>query len=346
MLLGLSLLIRLHHVVPRGNVTVLAQLSAAAFGTGWAFYVTNLTVTLVLAFAANTSFGGLPVLMSLLAKDHRLPHLFALRAERPVFRYGVGALAILSALLLVALGADTHRLLPLFAIGVFIGFTISQVGMVQHWRTHRAPGWVPRAVLNGVGAVLTAAAAVIFMASKFTEGAWQLLIIIPALMLLFARIERYYRLVGEQLGLGQLPPRPAPITAEHALVVIPVVAVNKLTERALTAGMRMGGQVVPIAVDLDPDATRRLDEQWAIWDPGVDLKVLPSPHRTLVAPIVGYVRHQIEHGMQVTVLLSEVEPTSRRYQLLHNQRGLILAAALRSRTDAIVAILAFRLKQL
>ena len=238
MLIGLSLLIRLHDVVPRGNVTVLAQLSAAAFGTGWPFYVTNLTVTLVLAFAANTSFGGLPVLMSLLAKDHRLPHLFALRAERPVFRYGVSTLAILSGLLLVVLGADTHRLLPLFAIGVFIGFTISQVGMVEHWRTQHSPGWRSRATLNGVGAVLTAAAAVIFMASKFTEGAWQLLIIIPALMLLFARIERYYRLAGEQLGLGQIPPRPVAISAERALVVIPVVAVNKLTERALAAALR------------------------------------------------------------------------------------------------------------
>src|SRR5215475_915856 len=344
MLIGLSLLIRLHNVVPRGNVTLLAQLSAAAFGTGWPFYLTNLTVTLVLAFAANTSFGGLPVLLSLLAKDHRLPHLFALRAERPVFRYGVSALAILSGLLLIALGADTHRLLPLFAIGVFIGFTISQVGMVQHWRTHRGPGWVGRATLNGVGAVLTAGAAVIFMASKFTEGAWQLLIVIPALMLLFARIERYYRLTGEELGLGRIPPRPQPVPAANALVVIPVVAVNKLTERALAAGMRMGGKIVPVAVDLDPDATPRLCEQWETWDPGVELKVLPSPHRTLVAPIVGYVRHQIEHGNQVTVLLSEVEPTRRRYQVLHNQRGLILAAALRARTDAIVAILAFRLR--
>jgi len=117
MLIGLAVLIKVHHIVPRGNVTVLAQLSAGAFGTGWPFYVTNLSVTLVLAFAANTSFGGLPVLMSLLAKDNRLPHLFGLRAERPVFRYGVSALALLSALLLILIGADTNRLLPLFAIG-------------------------------------------------------------------------------------------------------------------------------------------------------------------------------------------------------------------------------------
>jgi amino acid transporter len=142
MLLGLSALIRLHAVTPRGDVTVLAQLSAGAFGTGWPFYVTNLSVTLVLALAANTSFGGLPVLMQLLAKDHRLPHLFTLRAERPVFRYGVATLSVLAGAVLLLVDAETHRLLPVFAIGVFIGFTISQTGLVRHWRQQRgAAGW-------------------------------------------------------------------------------------------------------------------------------------------------------------------------------------------------------------
>jgi amino acid transporter len=345
MLVGLAVLIKVHHVVPRGNVTVLAQLSAAAFGTGWPFYVTNLSVTLVLAFAANTSFGGLPVLMSLLAKDNRLPHLFALRAERPVFRYGVSALAVLSAVLLVAIGADTNRLLPLFAIGVFIGFTISQVGLVHHWLTHRSPGWVARAALNGTGAVLTAIAAVVFFASKFTEGAWLLLLIIPTLLVLFERIERYYRDTGRQLGLGSLPPtpsRPAP-TDTRALVVVPIVAVSRLAELALHTAFHLGGEVVPVVVSLDSKATNQLCAQWKQWNPGVELRVLPSPHRSLVAPIVGYVQHQIDTGRQVTVLLAEVEPRKRRYQLLHNQRGLILAAALRSRTDAVVATLPYRL---
>ncbi|MGH7745974.1 MAG: APC family permease, partial [Candidatus Dormibacteria bacterium] len=170
MLVGLAVLIKLHHVVPRGNVTVLAQLSAGAFGTGWPFYVSNLSVTLVLGLAANTSFGGLPVLMSLLARDNRLPHLFGLRAERPVFRYGVSALALLAAVLLATIGADTTRLLPLFAIGVFIGFTISQTGLVHHWYLARTPGWRRRAALNGTGALLTAVAAIVFLASKFTQG--------------------------------------------------------------------------------------------------------------------------------------------------------------------------------
>lgn len=346
MLMGLAVLIKVRHIVPRGGVTVIAQLSAGAFGTGWPFYLTNLAVTLVLAFAANTSFGGLPVLMSLLAKDNRLPHLFGLRAERPVFRYGVSALALLSAILLIAIGADTNRLLPLFAIGVFIGFTISQVGLVRHWYRERTPGWAARATLNGTGAVLTAIAALVFLASKFTSGAWLLLIIIPALIFMFARVQSYYREVARQLGLGHLPPKPdhptSPPTDGH-LVVVPIVDVSLLSHLALQTACRLGGHVVPVAVSLDPADTERLCSRWTEWDPGVELRVLPSPHRSLVAPVVGFVLTHQSSGRQVTVLLAEVEPLHRRQQILHNQRGLVLATALRSRTDAVVATVPFRL---
>ena len=253
MLLGLSFLIRLHQVVPRGNVTVLAQLSAGAFGTGWPFYVINLTVTLVLAFAANTSFGGLPVLMQLLAKDHRLPHLFALRAERPVFRYGVSTLAILAATVLLIVDADTQRLLPVFAIGVFIGFTISQTGLVVHWRAERGRGWLGKAVLNGTGAVLTAVAGIVLLASKFTEGAWLLVILVPGLVLLFDRIERYYQRAGEQLGLGRIPPKPVPGVDTQAWSLSRSSRSARVAELALQAAMRLGGEVVPVTVEVDPE---------------------------------------------------------------------------------------------
>ena len=343
MLLGLAALIQSHQMVPRGNVTLLAQLSAGAFGTGWPFYVINLTVTLVLGFAANTSFGGLPVLLQLLAKDHRLPHLFALRAERPVFRYGVSTLAVLAAVVLLIVDADTQRLLPVFAIGVFIGFTISQTGLVVHWRKERGRGWLGKAVLNGTGAVLTAVAGIVLLASKFTEGAWLLLILVPGLVLLFDRIERYYRRAGEQLGLGQIPPKPVRGVDTKAMVIVPIVAVSSVAERAVQAALRLGGEVVPVTVEVDPQSTRRLSRQWEEWDPGLELKVLPSPHRSLVAPTVGFVRTQIEKGRDVTVLLAQVEPRRWRHRLLYNQRGPILAAALRARTNAVVATLAIRI---
>jgi amino acid transporter len=343
MLLGLAFLIRLHGVVPRGDVTLLAQLSAAAFGTGWPFYVVNLTVTLVLAFAANTSFGGLPTLLQLLAKDHRLPHMFALRAEKPVFRYGVSALAILAATVLLIVDADTQRLLPVFAIGVFIGFTISQTGLVLHWFRDRGRRWLGYALLNGTGAVLTAVAGVVLLASKFTEGAWLLMFLVPGLVLLMDRIERYYQSAGEQLGLGRIPPKPVPGADTRGIVVVPIVAVSCVAERALQTAMRFGGEIVPVTVEVDPESTQRLCKQWQEWDPGMELKVLPSPHRSLVTPTVDFVKTEIDKGRDVTVLLCQVEPRRWRHRLLYNQRGPILEAALRARTNAIIAEVAVRI---
>ncbi|MFH9961732.1 APC family permease [Streptomyces mirabilis] len=340
MLIGMALLIRRDHVAPRGGVTVLAQLTAGAYGTGWPYYATNLIVTLALAFAANTSFGGLPVLMSLLAKDHRLPHLFGLRTERPVYRWGVVTLALLAAALLIAVNADTHRMIPLFAIGVFIGFTISQTGLVRHWAGQRPHGWLRRAVLNGVGAVLTAVAGVVLLTTKFLEGAWVVVVAIPLLMLLFDRIQRYYTTVGLELGLGEVPP---PLRVGDSLVIVPVGEVSRLTQHALSAARALGHEVVAVAVHADPAKVRALRESWDRWNPGVRLDVVDSPQRSLVEPIVAYVRRAEEGGRQIAVLIPEVEPLHRRYQILQNQRGLLLAAALRARTDVVVCVVPYRL---
>ncbi|MFG2630458.1 APC family permease [Streptomyces sp. NPDC048473] len=340
MLIGLAVLIRRDHVAPRGGVTVLAQLTAGSYGTGWAYYATNLIVTLALAFAANTSFGGLPVLMSLLAKDHRLPHLFGLRKERPVYRWGVVALALLAALLLIAVNADTHRMIPLFAIGVFIGFTISQIGLVRHWAGQRPRGWLRRAVLNGVGAVLTTVALLVLLTTKFLEGAWVVVVAIPLLMLLFARVQRYYTAVGLELGLGEVPP---PLRVTGSLVIVPVGEVSKLTQHALTAARALGHDVVAVAVQADPAKVSALEESWSRWNPGVPLDIIDSPQRSLVQPIVEYVQRAAEGGQQIAVLIPEVEPLHRRYQILQNQRGLLLAAALRARTDVVVCVVPYRL---
>ncbi|MFD8424213.1 APC family permease [Streptomyces sp. NPDC059466] len=340
MLIGMALLIRRDQVAPRGGVTVLAQLTAGAYGTGWPYYATNLIVTLALAFAANTSFGGLPVLMSLLARDHRLPHFFGLRAERPVYRWGVVALALLAAVLLIAVDADTHRMIPLFAIGVFIGFSVSQIGLVRHWAGERPRGWLRRATLNGIGAVLTVVAGIVLLATKFLEGAWVVVVTIPLLMLLFSRIQRYYTEAGRELGLGETPP---PLDVADSLVIVPVSQVSRLTRHGLQAALALGHEVVAVAVYSDPAKSSALRESWDRWNPGVRLDVIDSPQRSLVEPIVEYVRRAAEGGRQIAVLIPEVEPLHRRYQILQNQRGLLLATVLRARTDVVVCVVPYRL---
>jgi amino acid transporter len=341
MLVGLSLLVRAHHVVPRVGVTILAQLTAGALGHGFLFYVSNLAVTAVLLFAANTSFGGLPVLMSLLAKDHRLPHVFYLRAERPVYRYGIAALAILAALLLIAVKANTIKLIPMYAIGVFIGFTISQVGLVRHWLGDRPPKWRLRAGLNGTGAAMTAIAVVVFLVSKFLEGAWVVVVTIPLLMILFSRIEGYYSQVGTELRFGKTPPPPR---QRESVVVIPTTTVSVLTERALSAGLSLGDTVVAVAVAGDEEESKRIKQAWGDWGGcSVPIEVLIDPQRSLIRTVLRYVESVQSEDVTVTVLIPEIRPRKRRHEILHNQRGRLLEAALKSRTEVVVATLPFHL---
>jgi amino acid transporter len=340
MLVGLALLIRAHHIVPRGGVTVLAQVTAGAIGHGWMFYVSNLSVCVVLGLAANTSFGGLPVLMSLLAKDHRLPHFFYLRSERPVYRYGIVALTILSGLLLIAVRAETEKLIPLFTIGVFIGFTISQVGLVRHWFSDRPPRWRARAALNGTGAVMTAVAVVVFLLSKFLEGAWVVVIAIPGLMYLFWSIEGYYAEVAKELRFGKTPPPPK---KRESIVVIPTTTVSVLTERALSAGLSMGTTVVAVAVAGDEQERAQIKADWDTWQCGVPIEVLLDPQRSLVRTVVKYIRSIESEDATITVLIPLLMPRKRRHELLHNQRGRLLEAVLKAQTDVVVAALPFHL---
>jgi amino acid transporter len=340
MLLGLAMLMRAHHIVERDGVTALAQVTAGALGKGTFFYISNLSVALVLGLAANTSFGGLPVLMSLLAKDHRLPHLFYLRAERPVYRYGIVALAILAALLLIAVNAQTERLIPMFTIGVFIGLTISQVGLVRHWWRERSPKWGARAALNGTGAAFTAVAVVVFLGSKFLQGAWVVVITIPALMIVFTRIEGYYAQAAHELKLGKTPPHPS---KRDSIVIVPTSTVSLLTEQALSAAISMGETVVAVAVAGDEEESDRIKRDWDDWDPGVPIEVLLDPHRSLVRTVLNYLESLKGTDAVITVLIPEVIPRKRRHEILHNQRGRLLEAVLKARTDVLIATLPFRI---
>ncbi len=340
MLIGLGALIHAHHVVPRGGVTVLAQLTAGAFGTGWPFYVSNLAVTAVLAFAANTSFGGLPVLMSLLARDHRLPHAFYLRAEKPIYRIGIAALAIAAALLLLAVRAKTNDLIPMYAIGVFIGFTISQIGLVKHWVTERRAHWQLRTALNGTGAAMTAIAVAVFLASKFLAGAWVVVIAIPALMILFDQTQRYYTAVARELKLGKTPPPPH---KRHSVVIVPASTVNLLTQKAVSAGLSLGETVVAVAVAGDEEHADQIRDDWNDWSCGVPIEVLIDPQRSLVRTVLKYVKSVENEDAAITVLIPEIVPRKRRHEILHNQRARLLAAVLKARTNVVIAILPFHL---
>ena len=350
MLIGLGVLIHKFSVVPHASITVLAQLTEASLGHNVVFYAIQLITMVLLALAANTSFGGLPVLASLLARDNFLPHMFGLRADRQVYRYGVIVLAVLAAALLAAANGNTQALVPLFAVGVFIGFTLSQVGMVRHWLTQRSRGWMMRAVINGVGAVLTTATTIIELVSKFTEGAWLIVLVIPGLVLMFGRIHRTYRRIAALLAIGQTPEPPA---KEKSLVVVPVAAVSRLTAAGISTALSLGDEVVAVTVCFtDPDseaADASFRGQWEEWHPNVPLITLRTSHRSIAPPIVKYLS-QIEaedNYHRLVVLIPEVQPKRFWYALLFNQRGVILDRAIRRGTaNVVLCRLRYRLEQL
>jgi amino acid transporter len=339
MLLGLAVLIRKFHVGPSPSETVLAELTAASLGHNIAFYAVQLITTVLLALAANTSFGGLPVLASLLARDNFLPHLFSLRADRQVHRYGVGVLAVVAAILLVVSRGDTQALVPLFAIGVFVGFTLSQAGMVRHWREQRGDGWASRAAINGLGAVLTAVALAIELVSKFAEGAWLVVIVVPLLTAMFSRVRATYDRIGAQLQIGQPPGQPRKLSS---LVVVPVGGMSRLTVEAISAALSLGDEVVAVTVCYadpeDAEADVHFRDMWAAWHPDVPLIALRTAHRSLSPPIVDYLRktEQEDIHRRLVVLIPEVQPARPWQRILHNQRGFVLDRAIQRGTDNVV----------
>jgi amino acid transporter len=340
MLLGLAVLADRWHIGPRSGQTVLSQIMATAIGRHWVFYVMSLTITLVLALAANTSFGAMPLLASLLARDNYLPHRFALRDDRQVFASGIWVLAILSAALLIAVAGNTLRLIPLFAIGVFTGFTLAQAGMVVHWRRSRPHGWQPRAAINGIGAAATAIATVVFLVTKFTEGAWVVVLAVPALIVLFTRIRRYYQRAGHALGRGTIP---GPPQGKPVIVVVPVSGVSRLTQHAISEALSISQHVIAVTVvAADPDQSTEpahtLRRDWARWNPGVPLRVLDTEYASIAGPVVAFIDELRQHGdEQILVLIPVVRPDRLRYRLLHNHLDVVLTAALRTRTDMVVA---------
>jgi amino acid transporter len=350
MLLGLGVEIRKFHVLPQHATTVLAQLTEASVGHNFFYYAIQLVTMVLLALAANTSFGGLPVLAALLAKDNYLPHMFGLRADRQVHRYGVGVLAVAAAALLLESKGDTQALVPLFAVGVFVGFTLSQLGMVKHWYSERTSGFRTRMAINACGAVLTAATTVIELVSKFTAGAWLIVLIIPGLVLLFARIHASYDRIGKLLGLGEKPPPPV---AKKSLVVVPVASMSRLTAEGVNVALSIGDDVVAVTVCFaDPDDTAAdvsFRAEWEQWRPNVPLITLRSPHRSLAKPIVKYLCEieRTDKYHRLVVLIPEVQPSSPWQYLLHNQRGVILDRAIRRGTASVVLCrLRYRLQQL
>jgi amino acid transporter len=325
--LGITYLARVYNVVPKETETVASILARNIFGQNLLYYNIQFATMLILLVAANTSFADFPRLSSIMARDGFMPRQLAHRGDRLVFSNGILILSGLSILLLVVFNGDVHALIPLYAIGVFLSFTLSQAGMVRHWLKLKGERPKPHHILlNAIGAVTTGIVTIVIAVSKFALGAWIVVILIPAIVLGLLRIRRHYEEVARQLTLeGARRPR----IGKNPVVVL-VAGLHKGTVEALEYARSISPNVTALTVDLDPTQTTKLRLKWAEWEPEIPLVVLDSPYRSILRPLLEYIDRTEKQGegRYLTVVLPEFIPAKWWQHFLHNQTALLIKAAL------------------
>jgi amino acid transporter len=344
MFLGISFMAYHLGVLPRSDETVVSQIARSIFGTGFMYYLIQASTMTILFLAANSAFNGFPRLASLLAKDGYMPHQMAEMGDRLVFSNGIILLGIFSGLLIVFFKGETHALIPLYAVGVFLSFTLSQAGMVKRWLTKKGAHWRKKLVINGIGAVATGIATLIIGSTKFTHGAWIVVALLPVMVMWFRSVRTHYQAVEEQISLARdhRPPQPRKNT-----VIVPISGVNRAVIRALDYARNRATDIRAVLVDVDPEQTAKIEMQWAQWGCGVQLVVLPSPYRSVLATLLGYIEELLEkdpHGW-VTVVIPEILPAKWWQNILHNQRALMLKGALLFKERVILTDVPFHLER-
>lgn len=342
--LGITLLASLYGVLPREDETLVSQIARATFGEGALYYVVQVSTMAILILAANSSFNGFPRLASILARDGYMPHQMYGMGDRLVFSNGIVVLGLLACLLIVAFEGETHALIPLYAIGVFLSFTLSQGGMVKHWLRNRGVHWPKRLAINAIGALATGVATVIIAATKFLHGAWIVVALLPFIIWLFRKVHAHYRAVEQQMALARdhRPSKP-----RRNIVLILVGGVNHAALLALDYARSHGGDLRALFVDVNSEATALFEMQWAQWGCGVPLVVVPSPYRSIVGALLDYIEELLEKDQDcwVTVVLPEVLPARWWQNVLHGQRAFILKAALLFRRRVILTDVPFHLER-
>jgi amino acid transporter len=384
MFLGTSVMAYLYHVHPKQSETVISQFARIMFTgpLGWFYYVVQAATAAILVLAANTAFADFPRLSSLLARDRFLPRQFANRGDRLVFSNGIVLLSIFSGVLVIAFGGDTSRLIPLYAVGVFLSFTLSQSGMVVHWLRERAKlrskaeplptsngplpdvafqeeeihrsyfvtdevtapaNWKKSLAINAVGALATFIVLCVFVATKFIHGAWIVVVVIPLLVLLFRAIHNHYLMVAKQLSTEGLEQiRPIKHT-----VIVPISGIHRGVVNALQYARSIASdKVQAVYVDFEEEATASLKDKWERWGAGVQLVVLPSPYRELTRPLLRHIHRLSRENCNdiITVVLPEFIPARWWQHFLHNQSSLLLKGSLLFKKGVIVTSVPYHLE--
>ena len=342
--IGITFLSNHYGILPSENETVLSQLAHAVFSNGILYYIVQISTFLILILAANTSFADFPRLSSIMAMDGYMPRQLSNRGDKLVFSNGILLLSIFSAVLIIGFGGQTHALIPLYAVGVFLAFTLSQIGMVKHWIDKKGDHWQKSAVINGIGGITTAVVLIVIAGTKFMHGAWLVIIAIPTIVYVTKQVKSHYRSVADQLSLeGHVKET----EFKHHSVIIPISGVQKAVIHAVKYAKALSDDVAAVYVCLDPEETKRIQDKWLEYGMGVPLIVLESPYRSIMRPFLDFldeVHTRYKMGV-ITVIMPEFVPQKWWHHLLHNQTALLIKGVLTFKKGIVSTSVPFHLSE-
>ncbi|GLY10129.1 APC family permease [Pseudobacillus badius] len=332
-------------ITPKAEETVVSQIASQVFGRNIMYYFVQGTTALILVLAANTGFSAFPLLAVNLATDKYIPRMFLMRGDRLGYSNGIVTLGIMSILLIIAFGGETEQLIPLYAVGVFIPFTLSQSGMIVRWLRERPPGWTRKLIINLIGALISLTVVIIFFSTKFSQ-VWPVLIFLPIIIWMFHRVKKHYEATGEQLRMK---------AGEEALrfkgnvVIVPVAGITKVVEQSLHYAELIGDTVIAVHVAFDRESEKRMEERWEKWKPNIRLVTLHSQYRSLMRPLARFIDLAVEKANEkehtLTVLIPQFITKKRWQDILHNQSGLRLRVYLLYQKNVIVTTVPYRFKK-
>lgn len=343
---GIVYLAYFYGIAPNEKVTVVSQIAEDTFGRNFMYYFIQGTTALILILAANTGYTAFPLLAVNLAKDKFIPRMFTVRGDRLGYSNGIIILAIASILLIVFFKGQTEHLIPLYAVGVFIPFTLSQTGMMLKWIREKPEGWVAKLIINTTGAVISFVVTLMFFLTKFAQ-VWSVLIFLPLIILMFHRIKKHYDAVGDQLRITTCEPA---LAVEGNVIIVPVAGITHVVENSLNYAKSLSAdQIIAVYVAFERDEEKKFEEKWKEWQPDIRLVTLHSHYRSIINPLTKFVdtvqRKASEANYVVTVIIPQFIPKKGWHNILHNQSSLLIRSFLLYRRNVIVTTVPYHLKK-
>ncbi|WML50747.1 APC family permease [Neobacillus sp. PS3-12] len=342
---GITFLAYYYGISPKPEETVVSQIAKTTFGRNFLYFFVQCTTALILVLAANTGFSAFPLLAFNLASDKYMPRMFTIRGDRLGYSNGIVSLGVASILLIITFHGRTEHLIPLYAVGVFIPFTLSQTGMILKWVRERSPGWIGKLTANLIGALITLTVLIIFFVTKFSQ-VWFVFIFLPVMVYIFHRVNQHYEAVGEQLRI-QVDSPALPIAGN--VIIVPVAGITKVVENSINYAKSLTDQIFAVYISFDREDEKRFVEKWEKWQPDVRLVTLHSRYRSILHPLskfIDTVEHRAsENNYRVTVLIPQFITKKSWHNILHNQSSLLIRTYLIFKKNVIISTLPYHFKK-